>query len=322
MKRSIDPNSARWTTYGTCSVLSAPTYLHRSAPAAASRAAPLHLPCAAERVGHVQVDLRPVERALPLADEVFEAPAVERRLQRALGEVPLLVGAELVVGAGRELEATFHPEEVVEVLGVVEAAEDLVLDLLARTEDVRVVLGDDADARQPVERPGELVPVERGRLRVAQRQLAVAPQGRREQPHVPGAVHRLDRVEPVALRDQEHVLRGTSPSGPTAPRAPGRRSAACAPRDSRASRSPAGGRPRARSRSPSPSGARTASPVRSPPGGRGRAAGRALGGRASAPPRAQPGAPRGRPCRRTPSRRSGSAACSSRRRASTRRRGP
>ena len=65
---------------------------------------------------------------------------LERRLERALGEVPLLVGAELVLRPGRELEARLHPEQVVEERRVVEAAEDLVLDLVRRAEDVRVVL--------------------------------------------------------------------------------------------------------------------------------------------------------------------------------------
>ena len=113
-----------------------------------------HLPRPAEDVGHVQVDLRPVERALALADVVRDAAPLERRAERRLGEVPLLVGPELVVGPGRELEPRLHPEQVVEVRGVVEAAEDLVLDLLARAEDVRVVLRHVPDAEQAVERPG------------------------------------------------------------------------------------------------------------------------------------------------------------------------
>ena len=101
----------------------------------------------------MQVDLRPVERAVAGVDRVLEPAAVERRLQRALGEVPLLLGAELVVGPGRELEARLELEQVVDELGVVEAAEDLLLDLLAGAEEVRVVLGDVLDPGQPVQRP-------------------------------------------------------------------------------------------------------------------------------------------------------------------------
>ena len=100
-----------------------------------------------------------------------------------------------------------HPEQVVEVRGVVEAAEDLVLDLLARAEDVRVVLRDVPDAEQPVERPGRLVAVQRRRLRVAERQVAVAPQLAAEEQHVPRAVHRLEaRMRLLALAgDEEHL---------------------------------------------------------------------------------------------------------------------
>ena len=58
----------------------------------------------------------------------------ERVAERGFGEVPFLVGAELVVGTRRELEARLHPEEVIEISGEVECAEDLVFDLLRRDE--------------------------------------------------------------------------------------------------------------------------------------------------------------------------------------------
>ena len=110
MKRSNEPISARWITYGVCSALSAPDVAEpealRHLDVELDRA---DLPRAAERVDHVQVDLRPVERAVALVDDVLEPAAVERRLQRALGEVPLLVGAELVLGPRRELELASRP---------------------------------------------------------------------------------------------------------------------------------------------------------------------------------------------------------------------
>src|SRR5581483_6714031 len=59
-----------------------------------------HLPRAAERVEHVQVDLRTVEGPVALVDLVGDAAPLERRLQRALGEVPLLVGTELLLRPG------------------------------------------------------------------------------------------------------------------------------------------------------------------------------------------------------------------------------
>ena len=81
-------------------------------------------------------------------------------------------------------------------------------DLLLGAEDVRVVLGDVADAEEAVQRAGELVPVQRRALGVADRQVAVAAQRGAEQEHVPRAVHRLQRrVRLLALAgDEEHVL--------------------------------------------------------------------------------------------------------------------
>ena len=78
----------------------------------------------------MQVDLRAVERALALADRVLEVVALQRLLERALGAVPLLVGAEPLVRPRRELGARDEPEQVVEVAGEVDHAGDLVLDLI------------------------------------------------------------------------------------------------------------------------------------------------------------------------------------------------
>ncbi len=158
-------------------------------------------------VGDVEVDLRPVERALPRADEVLDLVPLERLDELPLREVPFLIGAELVVGPRRELGPRLDPEEAVEVAEVRETAVELGVDLLLGAEDVRVVLGHIAHAGEPVERPGELVAVERRRLRVAQRQVAVAAQLAAEQEHVARAVHRLDGVGVLVVdRDQEHVL--------------------------------------------------------------------------------------------------------------------
>src|SRR5262249_4421281 len=115
------------------------------------------LPAAAERVGHVQVDLGTVERAVARIDRVLELPRLESPLQRSLGEVPLVLRSELVIRTGGELDARVDLELVVQEEGVVQAAEQLVVDLLARTEDVRVILDKVADAQKAVEDARELV---------------------------------------------------------------------------------------------------------------------------------------------------------------------
>ena len=134
-----------------------------------------HLPRAPEHVRHVQVDLRPVERAVALVDQVLDRTPVEGVLERGLGEIPLLVRSELLFRTRRELESGLHSEEVVQERCVVETAEDLVLDLLRDHEHVRIVLRDVLDAQEAVQSPARLVTVERGRLGEAHRQLAVAP---------------------------------------------------------------------------------------------------------------------------------------------------
>src|SRR5918994_7171835 len=112
------------------------------------------LPRPPEHVRHVQVDLRAVERSLALTDEVLDLVPFERAHEFVLGEVPLVVCAELVVRARGELGTGFEPEQAVQVPEVVEGAVELALDLLARAEDVGVVLGHVPDAGQPVQRAG------------------------------------------------------------------------------------------------------------------------------------------------------------------------
>ena len=152
----------------------------------------------------MQVDLRPVERAVALVDVVLDPAPLERRAQRALGEVPLLVGAELLLGPRRELEARLHSEQVVEVGGKIEAREDLVLDLVRADEDVRVVLRDVLHAQEPVQGSAQLVTVQGRRLGEAQRQVLVAAKPRAEEQHVPRAVHRLQGEPAVVLRMRAH----------------------------------------------------------------------------------------------------------------------
>ena len=131
------------------------------------------LPRAAERVGHVQVDLRAVERAVARVEVVGEALAVEHLDQVALGAVPQLVGADPLVGAGRELEPHVEAEDRVGGERELEARLELVLDLLLGAEDVAVVLGEVPRAQQPVQRAAQLVAVQQPRLGVADGQVAV-----------------------------------------------------------------------------------------------------------------------------------------------------
>ena len=63
------------------------------------------LPAPAEGVVDVEVDLRPVERAVARVDPVGDPAVIQRRLERALGLVPSLVRADALLRPGGELDA-------------------------------------------------------------------------------------------------------------------------------------------------------------------------------------------------------------------------
>ena len=134
------------------------------------------LPAAADGVLDVDVDLGAVEGAAALVDGVLQLLLLEGRAQGLGGLVPLVVAAHgLALGLGGEAG-----REVVEAEGPqdrddeVEQADQLVLDLVPRAEDVAVVLGEAPDAHEAVEDPGTLVAVDRAQLEEPQGQLAVA----------------------------------------------------------------------------------------------------------------------------------------------------
>ena len=72
-KRSSEPSSARWMTTGGCSRLSTHVRQPELDGHLIVELDRPHLPAPAEDVGHVEVDLGPVERALTGRDHVLEA---------------------------------------------------------------------------------------------------------------------------------------------------------------------------------------------------------------------------------------------------------
>ena len=154
----------------------------------------------------MQIDLGPVEGSFARRDVVGDFVELESLLQSSLSHVPLLVGAQLVVGTRRELRARRHPEELVQVSGVRDDPGNLVLDLVLGAEDVGVVLRDHPDAQQPVQRASQFVAVQRRGLGVPDRQLAVTAQLGAEEQHVPRAVHRLHSPGMLVHVQLEHQV--------------------------------------------------------------------------------------------------------------------
>ncbi len=167
---------------------------------------------AAEGVGVLQVDLRGVERAVALVDDVGDALLLEHGGEDPLGHVPELVGPDAVLGPGGELDGdVLEAEDAVGRERELEAVGDLLGHLLLRAEDVGVVLGEVADAEQAVQRAAELVAVEQPGLGVADRQVPVRPLLALEELRVARAVHGLERhLRALGLRE-EHVLAVLAP---------------------------------------------------------------------------------------------------------------
>ena len=132
----------------------------------------------------------------------------ERHAQRFGGVVPHPVFADGLLRFGGEvgLEAG-KPEGRQYLPGKVQDIQDFVFHLIGTAEDVAVVDGEAADAKQAVKDARALVPVDRADLSDPQRQVAVTARSAGVDLKVEGTVHGLDVVVLVFdLHRREHVL--------------------------------------------------------------------------------------------------------------------
>ena len=169
MKRSIEPRSARWIITGR--VLGVVLALvgelealgHLEVELAGSQ-----LPRAPESVGDVEVDLRPVEGSVARVEHRSRGPGSRGRSRGRLGLVPLLLAADGLLRARRELDPdVVEAEARIELVDALADRVDLVGDLLERAVDVGVVLGERANPQQAVEHALALVSVDGRRTRPA-----------------------------------------------------------------------------------------------------------------------------------------------------------
>eukprot|EP01136_Pigoraptor_vietnamica_P037807 Opistho-1_new@106270 len=166
---------------------------------------------ALEGVHDRNVDLGPVERAvlgilLPVRANLLREP-VERLGQLRLRTLPHREVAEVVLRARRQREAELEAEDTVDGLEEIKGAIDFRLDLVLRTENVRVVLLEAPHAREARERTRQLVAMEDAKVGHAEGQLLVRPHAVVEHQAVAGAVHRLERKRLLLDLKFEHVLR-------------------------------------------------------------------------------------------------------------------
>ena len=172
------------------------------------------LPLAAERVLHLEVDLRAVEGAVALVDFVIALAvlAVEDLLELFFRNIPRLDVAHKVVGARRKLRFAAHAERRIDLVGDVHDVAHLSGDLVFHEEGVVVVLTEELHAEEAVELARLLLAVDDVDRVVADRQVAVGARLALVDLDGVRAVHRLDREGvvrfDVAVRagNQEHVF--------------------------------------------------------------------------------------------------------------------
>ena len=164
------------------------------------------LPGAAEAVFQMEVDLRAVERAVALVDDIGLAELVERGDKAVGRDFPLLVRADMVLRHGGQLHMVLEAEERVHIVNELGHALDLVLDLIGRHEDVRIVLREAADAEQAVQRAGQLVAVHDAEFADTQRQVTVGVRLGLIDQHAAGAVHRFERERHIVDDGRVHVV--------------------------------------------------------------------------------------------------------------------
>ena len=140
----------------------------------------------------MEIQLRAVERAVTLVDLVSAAQLLDGLAQGIRGRLPVLQLTDVVLGHGRKLDVVLKAEQGIHLVDELYHTLYLVLHLLRRHEDMRVVLCKAAHAHQAMQRTGQLVPVHKAQLTHTQGQVPVAVGLRFVYQHAARAVHGLN----------------------------------------------------------------------------------------------------------------------------------
>src|SRR6516225_5107606 len=166
------------------------------------------LPLAAERVAKVELEFRPVKRALARVERIGEAGRLDRRFQIALGAVPDRITADPYGRPVSKFDLDILEAEVsVDRQQQLAAGDRFSGDLVFGAEDMRIILDEAAHPHQPMQGARRLVAVAAAEFGQPQRKFSVTPETVAEDQNVARAVHRLDREHSLvpALSDK-HVL--------------------------------------------------------------------------------------------------------------------
>src|SRR5262249_1544269 len=136
------------------------------------------LPQTANRVFDLEIDLRPVESRLAFDALVFDTARVESHRHFRFSFLPVFFRPNIelvgVASLHRKLKLNLVETEGLEhLISEVNAIEDLVLHLLRRTEQVRVIDGESTYAHQAVQRAGQFCAIHRTHFAVTLRPITI-----------------------------------------------------------------------------------------------------------------------------------------------------
>ena len=115
------------------------------------------LPCATDRIHHIEVDLRPIECAVADLQFIRQSCAFERTAQRRLGIVPHFVTADPLLRPRREFQARRQAKRAVIAKNHRHQTMDFVGNLALQQIDVAIILLELAHARQPRQCAGQFI---------------------------------------------------------------------------------------------------------------------------------------------------------------------
>ena len=154
----------------------------------------------------IDVDLRGVEGAAARIDLERHAVLLEALAEAGRRQLPGLFRADVLLRARRQLGVRLEAERRVLLADERQCQADLVVDLVVAAEDVRVVLGQLADAEHPGQHARALLAEEHRVVVEAHRQVAVGARPGAVDEDLLRAVHRLQPGDVVVVVQDEHVV--------------------------------------------------------------------------------------------------------------------
>ena len=164
------------------------------------------LPGTSDAVHQMEVNLRAVEGSVSLVDDIGKTQLVQSSLKGRGRHLPVLVASHGILGTGGQLHMVLEAEQGIGIIDQSYHALDLILDLLRRHENMRIVLGEAAHTHQAMQLAGFLVTVHQAKLTHADGQIPVGTGLGSVHQHAARAVHRLDREVLAVDHRRVHIV--------------------------------------------------------------------------------------------------------------------